>query len=174
MTKDPEKVAMGKKSRRRGLKFEREVKKDLESKGWIVTKWNNNLKDNPKGCGKVLDVYGEKDCFSELKCGSIWNTEPKKTELCPECAKLKPVASKPGPFRQMQTGFPDFMAFKPSHLPNLYEVDFIECKVNGRMKKEENAKAQWYLNSNYCNEFWIASLDDNGDIYYNNKKGEEI
>ena len=145
-----EKRLQGKRNRRKGLEFGRKVKKDLESQGWIVTKWNNNLKEVEKYKNDNEAKFDIK--YNDYKC----------------------VASKPGPFRQMQTGFPDFMAFKPSHLPNLYEVDFIECKVNGRMKKEENAKAQWYLNSNYCNEFWIASLDDNGDIYYNNKKGEEI
>jgi len=41
--KDPNKVAMGKKSRRLGAAFEVKVRKDLESKGFIVDKWTNNV-----------------------------------------------------------------------------------------------------------------------------------
>jgi len=43
--KDANKVTMGKKSKKSGGDFERRVRKDLESKGWIVDKWSNNIKD---------------------------------------------------------------------------------------------------------------------------------
>jgi len=33
----------GKKARAAGLRFELKVRKDLESNGWIVSKWMNNL-----------------------------------------------------------------------------------------------------------------------------------
>ena len=37
---------MGKQNRQRGADTERRARKDLESKGWIVSKWGNNVKDN--------------------------------------------------------------------------------------------------------------------------------
>ena len=33
----------GKKNRQAGARFELKVRKDLESKGWIVDKWSNNV-----------------------------------------------------------------------------------------------------------------------------------
>lgn len=46
--KSKEKISQGKKAKRKGGEFELKVRKDLESKGWIVTKWQNNvdLNDN--------------------------------------------------------------------------------------------------------------------------------
>jgi hypothetical protein len=43
MVKDLKKVSMGKKNKRDGAKFELLVRHDLESKGWIVSKWQNNI-----------------------------------------------------------------------------------------------------------------------------------
>ena len=40
------KKEQGKKNRASGQRFELKVRKDLESKGWIVDKWTNNIKDN--------------------------------------------------------------------------------------------------------------------------------
>lgn len=39
-------VKKGKKSKASGSQFELRVRKDLEEKGWIVSKWPNNLEDN--------------------------------------------------------------------------------------------------------------------------------
>lgn len=33
----------GKKSRKSGAEFERRVRADLESKGWVVDKWSNQV-----------------------------------------------------------------------------------------------------------------------------------
>ena len=38
-----DKVKQGKKNKRMGADFERRVRADLESKGWIVDRWTNNL-----------------------------------------------------------------------------------------------------------------------------------
>jgi len=49
MVKD--KKIQGKKNRASGTEFERKVRKDIEKKGWIVSKWMNNVKfktDIPK------------------------------------------------------------------------------------------------------------------------------
>lgn len=44
--KDPVKVLQGKRNRKKGARFELKVRKDLESKKWIVDKWTNNVEDN--------------------------------------------------------------------------------------------------------------------------------
>lgn len=41
--KDPKKVAMGKKNRAAGARFERKIRHDLEAKGWTVDRWSNQL-----------------------------------------------------------------------------------------------------------------------------------
>ncbi|MGR3175084.1 MAG: hypothetical protein ACUZ8N_10850 [Candidatus Scalindua sp.] len=38
-----DKVKQGKANRAKGMRFELKVRKDLESKGWIVDKWTNNV-----------------------------------------------------------------------------------------------------------------------------------
>lgn len=41
-----DKVKQGKRNKRMGADFERRVRKDLEEKGWIVSKWQNTIKNN--------------------------------------------------------------------------------------------------------------------------------
>jgi hypothetical protein len=109
-------VKQGKRNRANGAEFERRVRKDLEDKGWIVSKWANNVKDG--------------------KC----------------------VPAKPGKFRMMQTGFPDFITYKRvSWTDENPKIVFVEVKTNGYLSKEEKAKAKWYLDNNYCSKFLIAS-----------------
>ena len=72
--------------------------------------------------------------------------------------KGKCVPAKPGRFRIMQTGFPDFIAYKEKPLSNLitYEIIFVEAKSNGYLSKEEKEKARWYLEHKYCGKFFIT------------------
>ena len=49
------KSELGKKSRDAGMRFERKVRADLESKGWIVDKWTNNVDLELSRCGKFSD-----------------------------------------------------------------------------------------------------------------------
>ena len=133
----------GKKNRAAGRRFETKVRKDLEDKGFICSKWQNTIKEG--------------------KC----------------------VPAKPGKFRMMQTGFPDFICFKTidrvkanvweGEEPNIvyfpfgnyYEVIGVEVKSNGYMSKEEKEKAIFYLNNNYCSKFLIASKGEKrGTIKY--------
>jgi len=112
-----DKVKQGKKNRRMGADFERRTRKDLEEKGWIVSKWQNNIKEG--------------------KC----------------------VSARPGRFRMMQTGFPDFIAYRNLyyHSKNFVTINFVECKCNGYLNKIEKEKAKWYLKNNYCSRFLISS-----------------
>jgi len=45
----------GKKNRESGQRFERKVRADLESKGWIVDRWTNNVElNNSEEVGKLI------------------------------------------------------------------------------------------------------------------------
>jgi len=150
----------GKKNKRIGADFERRVRKDLELKGWIVSKWQNNLQ------------YPEENI----------NLPPEERE------DFKCISAKPGKFRMMQTGFPDFIAYQmydeeenfldtgaiPKTKPiKMYKVIFVECKTNGYLSKEEKEKAQWYIKNNYCEEFWIAyKTKEKNRVLVNYKKLE--
>lgn len=129
------KVKQGKQNRAKGADFERRVRADLESKNWIVSKWQNNVNFSGKvhvNTGKVTPDYD------------------------PEYARCIPA--KMGRFRSNQGGFPDFIAYRGIYYntDDLMRVHFIECKCNGYLDKEEKAKAKWYLENNYCSKFLIA------------------
>jgi hypothetical protein len=132
----------GKRNKASGADFEKRTRADLESKGWIVSKWQNNIK--------------------ECKC----------------------VPTKPGRYRLMQTGFPDFMAFRQKlikinegfeayNIDETYEIIFVECKSNGYLKPEEKEKAEWYLKNNYCSKFLVAKkIKENNRIKIEYKEFE--
>jgi hypothetical protein len=93
--------------------------------------------------------------------------------------KFKVINAKQGPFRKTSTGFPDFICIKQVKVNklhrsykterttsgNLYYVEFVECKTNGYLSKEEKEKAKWYLENNFCSKFLIASKEKRGIKY---------
>lgn len=101
--KDISKVKQGKKNRLSGAAFERWVRKNLEDKGWIVFKNNNNVIDGEYKQGK---------------------------------AKFNPVTHA---LMMNGQGFPDFLCIGKI----IHELQFIECKTNGRLSKEEKEKCKW-------------------------------
>ena len=124
----------GKRNLAAGRLFELKTRKDLELKGWIVSRWQNNiewLSDNLKN-----NDFGNK-----------------------EVALGKCIQAKQGKFRKTSTGFPDFIIYKEKPISNLmtYEVIFVECKSNSYLSKEEKEKARFYLENRYCSKFLIAS-----------------
>jgi hypothetical protein len=82
ISKSKVKIKEGKKSKKSGADFELRVRKDLESKGWIVAKWANNV-----------DL--EKKEIITAKKGMVFN---------PFFKRMMPTLS--------STGFPDFIAFQ--------------------------------------------------------------
>ncbi len=136
--KDPKKVKQGKRNLQRGRRFERKTRKDLESKGWIVSKWQNNIE---------------------------WNEE--NINRPPEKRTGKCVAAKQGRFRKTSTGFPDFVAWhknlnlevkkqleeKKHHCVGTFGV---ECKTNGYLSQEEKEKCRWYLDNHIFSKILIA------------------
>ena len=171
----------GKRNQQAGARFERKVRADLESKGWIVSKWQNNV---------------------ELKVDpvTIW-----KYYLGKE-GKLVPA--KQGRFRKTSTGFPDFIAFKNIKINSLIlnelfndvmnftskfdrdknekycsnldqilnkmknstkwtDIIGVECKTNGYLSKEEKKKCKWLLDNNIFRKILIASKGEKrGSIEY--------
>ena len=157
-----DKVAMGKKARRDGMAFERKVREDLRSKGWIVDKWTNNV-EFPEPCGKDLKL-GFKDRF----CGKYYDCCA-SVHYCDKCKlKLHPAKSFRGITRS--NGFPDFIAFRvwlqyPYTQKTCYEVIAVESKMNGVLSKVEKEKCDWYLDNNIFSKILIASKCDDGIEY---------
>jgi len=137
------KLKQGKKNRASGVAFERRVRKDLESKGWIVDKWSNNVEF-------FKDTIPQKN-------------SPYDKEII--SGKLIPAKRKYNPFNKalaIGTGFPDFIAFKSvteglAYAFRLYEVIGVEAKSNGYLTKEEKAKCKWLIENNIFHKILIAS-----------------
>jgi len=130
---------MGKRNRKKGGDFEREVRSDLESRGYIVSKWSNNIE-----CIKENDI----------------NNPGKKIYTC---TKLIPAKHKFNPFNKafsLGTGFPDFIAYKKSD--NGFCIIGCEAKSNGYLDQEEKAKCRWLIKNNIFNKLWIAKKDKDG------------
>ena len=133
----------GKKARASGQRFELKVRKDLESKGWIVDRWGNNVS---------FDYDADK--FYNVKKGT--------TGLL--------VPAKRGRFNLSTTGFPDFIAYViikgTEFVP---EIMGVECKSNGYLSKEEKEKIEWYLNNKVFSKILIAKKSKKrGEIEYVN------
>jgi len=172
----------GKKNKASGARFELKVRKDLESKGWIVSKWQNNVElpydipvsENPK-----------------TKCECI----PKRF-----IGKLIPAKRKFNPFKKILgigTGFPDFIAYqnmnneenkavfgivdcgileKDSKI-RLSGIIGVEAKLNGMLDKEEKLKCKWLLDNKIFSKILIAMKDypeDNINLMPEKRKPKQI
>ena len=120
-----DKKLQGKRNRASGSSFERKVRIDLEKRGWIVSKFQNNV-----------DL---------------------------ENSKLIPAKRKYNPFNKalsVGTGFPDFICFRFSNIPQ--EVIGVEAKSNGYLDKKEKAKCYWLLRTHIFNRVLIAKKKKDG------------
>lgn len=135
------------KNKAAGTRFELKVRKDLESKGWIVSKWMNNLS------WFVKDVQGKTEDY--------------------EMHSAKHKFRGPGIPMAIGTGFPDFIALKtiPYRLSNyryVYEVIGVEAKSNGYLTAVEREKCQWLLDNEIFSKILIAKKGiKRGEIKYN-------
>ena len=153
-------VKLGKRNRANGAIFEKRTRDDLESKGWIVSKYGNNIKAECVKCGNKLSMNTNKNKYFCKTCKDF--VEFKLT---------KQIPASPGRFRMMQTGFPDFIAFKQvlfkeeiNHTTTDsgfrrcgFQIFGIECKTNGKLSQIEKAKCKWYLEHNVFSKILIAS-----------------
>lgn len=134
----------GRKSRSAGIRFERRVRKDLESKGLIVIK-------NPNNVIKLDTPNGQHIKFTQGK--SKYNPYTKRLMM-------------------NSGGFPDFIAFKnykqinPKEIeiiiPHSHEVIGVECKTNGYLSKEEKEKCRWLLDKKIFSKILIAKKKKEG------------
>ncbi|MFH1608045.1 MAG: hypothetical protein ABIA78_02835 [archaeon] len=147
ISKEKVKVKRGGKSRAQGGRFELKVRKDLESKGRVVDKWNNNV-----------DLPSKDD-----------SGEPEKGKLIIAKKKFNPFSKA----MTLGTGFPDFVSIKHIH-EGVYSVIGVEVKMNGTLSKIEKQKCAWYLKNKIFSNIWIAKqgkkrgaieYDDFGERY---------
>ena len=137
---------LGKQTRAAGQRFELKVRHDLESKGWIVSKWSNNVEFE--------------EGYSFLK---------NKFENCN--GKLIPAKHKFNFFRKAMTmgsGFPDFICIQPYGIGNsmMYNVRLVESKMAGKLDKIEKEKCDW-IKENLKIPVIIASKGEKrGEVKY--------
>lgn len=67
----------------------------------------------------------------------------------------KLVPAKTNRFQMRNTGFPDFVAFQK--IGCVYEIIGVECKMNGKLDKEEKEKCGWLLENEIFEDIFIAS-----------------
>ena len=153
------KSQQGKKNRAAGARFELKVRKDLESKGWIVSKWMNNVE------------FGE------------WHGVPETRFKRKREIKLIPAKHKfrgPGIPMAIGTGMPDFIIFKRNsnfseipmkEEPERFNVTGVEVKSNGYLDKTEKEKCKWLIENNIFSKILIASKGEKrGEIKYTEVK----
>lgn len=164
------KKEQGKKNRASGARFELKVRKDLESKGWIVSKWQNNVEFEDKNSMEVSGHFppiildtGERDKARE-KLKAIYG-------------KCVPAKRKYNPFSKalsIGTGFPDFIVFKlvdglmeHDEGKGSYVVFGVEVKSNRYLDKKEREKCEWLLKNKIFSRILIASKGKKrGEIKY--------
>jgi hypothetical protein len=176
----------GKSNKAKGKRFEDKVREDLESKGWIVSKWQNNVEfDTKLICDGQGTIDGERH------------------------GKLVPSKPKWNPFKKQLmytgTGFPDFIAYRDIYITPLgyqdlakefnltnggkvylskerngkflnlmFEIIGIECKSNGYLDKTEKEKCKWLLDNNIFSKILIAKKGDKrGEIIYKEFENEK-
>ena len=149
--KDPNKVKQGKINRAAGARFELKVRKDLESKGWIVSKWQNNVEFLSK----------------DLKSSDLGKKEVALGKLVAAKHKFRGK----GIPMSIGTGFPDFISFKKVELAehhnySVFEDKFsikanrcvigVEVKSAKYLDKIEKEKCRWLLENNVFSKILIA------------------
>ena len=151
----------GKKARASGARFELKTRADLENKGWILDKWNNNVdlkegklvkakrKYNPFKKGMAIGTgFPDFICFTKEK---EWKCYVDEYEIRYTNKKL----SKDQASFQVVIG--------------------VECRSSGYLDKEEKEKADWLLDNNIFSKILIAMKDKNkrGGIIYKEWKSKK-
>ena len=182
-----DKQKQGKKNRQAGARFELKVRSDLESKGWIVDRWTNNVELDPiyRCCGdpnnwktdygrRALSLCGEELSSFQIICNECgedvsgdYNDARLETDI--EGWRGKLIKAKSFMGRSRTNGFPDFIAFKIAKIPKgyakrgtedlefIHEVIGVEVKSNGYLDKTEKEKCKWLLDNQIFSKIIIAS-----------------
>ncbi len=168
-------VIRGKKSRAAGSRFELKVRKDLEEKKWIVSKWMDNVdidnntlipaKHKFRGKGIPMAIGTGFPDFICFKSSEIHRTGYR-------CAKCNYVAD--DEHCVMIAGrFPDGHWENHNgkelygHVRKITEVYGVEVKSNGILSKIEKEKCEWLLENNIFSKIIIAKKGiKRGEILY--------
>ena len=149
-----ENIIRGKKARTSGARFELRVRKDLESKGWIVDKWSN-----------TVEFHNQEDVHDlPFTIGKLVQCKPKFNPF------TKSLMMNSG-------GFPDFIIFREQTIKEkcsdceyckTYEVIGVEVKSNGYLNQIEKEKCKWYIDNNVFGKILIASKskEKGGNVEY--------
>lgn len=68
------------------------------------------------------------------------------------------IKAKSNIFHSRSTGFPDFVMFKEIGSYGFYELQLVECKLNGKLSKMEKQKLKVYQNKGF--RVYVAYRDD--------------
>ena len=150
--KDEVKVKRGKISRAQGNAFEKKVREDLESKGWIVDKWSNNVVFSKE----IDEIKSKKMANSQLQEQVDYLTDRVKEAFHGELVQAKPkYLFINGGMRMVgnNSGFPDFITFKPGEVGPIVGV---ESKMTGELDRPEKDKCKWLLDSGIFDKILIA------------------
>ena len=168
MNKKIDYKSQGKKNREIGARFELKVRKDLESKGWIIDRWTNNIEFNEENIGLNEDLGNGKRFVSDVQkavLGKLVTAKPKTLFINGRRVIIN-----------MWTGFPDFVAFRNvkhkienrEELAICQEVIGVESKSNGYLTKEEKQKCKWLLENKVFLKILVAKKGfKRGEIIYN-------
>ena len=130
----------GRKNRTNGRDFEVKVRHNLEGKGWIVCKWQNNVEFMPDTAGKLIPARRKYNPFTKF-C-SFGNGFP-------DFIAHREITN------------------KPNNVSKMYEVMGIEVKSKGYLDKEEREKCEWILKNNIFSKILIASKGERrGEIEF--------
>lgn len=149
-----ERIIRGRKAREAGQRFERNVRTKLEKKGWIVSKWQNNLFLVPEFKTMVL---------SPAKMGRFRTNQGGFPDFI-----VYKLFVKDELFDLFTL---DIFRSNLTDKGLRYEIIFVEVKSRGYLSKEEKEKAKWYLDNKYCSVFIVASKGKKrGEIIYKKLK----
>ena len=103
--------------------------------------------------GAAFELRVRKDLEEKGWIVDRWSNNVKDNKLVP--AKVTWRRTPKGMFPMgLNSGFPDFTAFR-------YDTKIIgvECKMTGKLDKEEKEKCQWLLDNNIFSKILIASKE---------------
>lgn len=122
----------GKQNRAKGLRFERAVRKDLEEKGWIVSKWQNNVEDEKLVPARMGRFRTNQSGFPDFVCWRLFSKDHMN-------------------FSIKGNKDEDTEAYWGS-----YTIIGVECKYGKYLSKEEKQKCQWLLENNIFSKILVA------------------
>jgi hypothetical protein len=117
--------------------------------------------------GKAFELKVRKDLENKGWIVDRWsnNVDLKTNKLIPAKHTFNPVT------RAMSAGngFPDFIIFKKIKIDDWvysWEVQLIECKINGYLTKEEKEKMAWYTENSHIKASCFVAKKEGKEIVY--------